>query len=190
MALGRDAPSLAALRRGCARAILGSLPVPVAAELSADEVVAVLLAALQFTAFPEAREALGRARAAGCRVVAVSNWDISLPEVLERVGVAPLLDAVVTSAAVGEGKPAPAIFHHALALAGTAPGDALHVGDDLDADVRGAQACGIQAILLRREPAPAATGARVPASADRDVVTIASLAELSWPERGASRRRA
>jgi putative hydrolase of the HAD superfamily len=88
--------------------------------------------------------------------------------VLERVGLAALVDAVVTSAAVGARKPAPAIFAHALALAGTAPAHALHVGDSLSEDVAGARASGIRPLLLRRD------GIREPG-----VETIGSLAELT-----------
>jgi putative hydrolase of the HAD superfamily len=113
-----------------------------------------------------------RARRAGAHVVVVSNWDVSLAEVLERVGLAPLIDAVVTSAAVGAAKPSPAIFAHALALAGVTAQAALHVGDSLDEDVRGAAGCGIPVVLLRRG-APAA-------AAPDGVATIGGLAELDW----------
>ena len=74
----------------------------------------------------------------------------------------------------GAPKPAAAIFAHALALAGAAAEDALHVGDSLDEDVRGAAACGIPAVLLRRGPSGGAP-------AVEDVATIGSLAELDWP---------
>ena len=87
-------------------------------------------------------------------MVVVSNWDVSLAEVLERVGLAPLLDGVVTSAAVGAAKPDPAIFAHALALAGVPAARARHVGDSLDEDVAGARAAGIEPVLLRRDGGP------------------------------------
>jgi putative hydrolase of the HAD superfamily len=110
----------------------------------------VLLDALCFAAYPDAREALARARRAGARVVVVSNWDVSLVQALERTGLAPLLDGVVTSAAVGVGKPLPAIFAAALDLAGAGPTQCLHVGDSLAEDVAGALAIGIPAVWLRR----------------------------------------
>ena len=174
MGLGRDLAALAALRRRCAEVMRDALPAsePLAA-LDLDTLTQVLLSALRFDAYPDARPALVRARRAGARVVVVSNWDVSLAEVLERVGLAPLIDAVVTSAAVGAAKPAAAIFEHALGLAGVAAEDALHVGDSLDEDVRGAADCGIPAVLLRR-------GARALASAPDGVRTIGGLAELDW----------
>ena len=172
MSLGRDLDSLAALRRRCAEVLREALPASDRlAAIDVEALTEALLGALRFDAYPDARPALLRARAAGARIVVVSNWDVSLAEVLERVGLAPLLDGVVTSAAVGAAKPQPAIFAHALALAGVGAERARHVGDTLDEDVRGASACGIPAVLLCRngEAAPA------------DVPTIGGLDELDWP---------
>jgi putative hydrolase of the HAD superfamily len=98
---------------------------------------------------------------------------VSLLEVLELVGLAPLLDGVVTSAAVGAAKPDPAIFRHAVSLAGAAPVDALHVGDNLGEDVHGARASGIAAVLLARHGAGAGAAPEVP--------VITGLDELRWP---------
>ena len=175
MGLGRDADALAALRHRCAEVLRDALPAGARlAALPIASVTEALLASLRFSAYDDAREGLLAARAAGARVAVVSNWDVSLSEVLELVGLAPLIDAVVTSAAVGAAKPAPAIFRHALALAGVGPGEALHVGDTLSEDVRGAQACGIAAVLLVR-------AARPESAATAGVRTIAGLAELRWP---------
>jgi len=57
----------------------------------------------------------------------------------------------VTSGEVGRPKPAQEIFDAALALAGVAPSEAVHVGDSLEHDVLGAWAAGIPAVLLRRD---------------------------------------
>jgi len=174
MALGRDADSLGALRRRCAAVLRDALPPSESlAALDIAELTEALLAALRFEAYADARPALVRVRAAGARVVVVSNWDVSLHEVLERVGLAPLLHGVVTSAAVGASKPAPAIFRHALALAEVEPRDAVHVGDSVEEDVRGAAACGIRPLLLLRDGESTAADAG-------EVATIASLAELGW----------
>jgi HAD superfamily hydrolase (TIGR01549 family) len=173
MALGRDADSLAGLRRRCAEVLRDALPPNERlARLDGDALTDVLLSSLRFDAYPDARAALVRARGAGARVVVVSNWDVSLHEVLELVGLAPLLDGVVTSAAIGAAKPAPEIFRHALALAGAAPDQAVHVGDSPAEDVAGALACGIRPVLLRRDGGPAAGDG---------VQVIASLDELGWP---------
>ena len=83
-----------------------------------------LLASLRFEPFADVRPALAAARAAGRRIIVVSDWDVSLDEALHRLGLAPVLDGVVTSAAVGARKPSPEIFERALALAGVAAHEA------------------------------------------------------------------
>jgi putative hydrolase of the HAD superfamily len=169
---GRDTDSLMALRRRCAEVLRNALPdSDRLARVDTASLTAALLASLRFTAFDDAREALLAARARGQRAIVVSNWDVSLLEVLELVGLAPLLHGAVTSAAIGARKPSPAIFEHALALAGAAPGQAIHVGDSLEEDVAGARACGIAAVLLRRDGEPGPAG----------VATIASLTQLACP---------
>ena len=80
----------------------------------------------------------------------VSNWDVSLPEVLERCGLDGALDGVVSSAEAGVRKPDPAIFTPALELAGCAPAEALYVGDTPAEDLAAARAAGIPAVLIDR----------------------------------------
>lgn len=140
---GRDAESLAELRRRCA-AIVSS-------ELGREVTPGQLMASIRFCAFPDAAPALAELRGMGLRLVCVSNWDVSLPSVLDRCGLAQSLDAVVTSAELGARKPDPAIFAAALAVAGCDPGETLHVGDTPDEDVQGARAAGIRALLIRRD---------------------------------------
>jgi putative hydrolase of the HAD superfamily len=167
---GRDRESLAGLRRRCAEVLRSALPA--ADELDLDGVTEALLASLRFTAFPDVLPALRRARARGRALVVVSNWDVSLNSVLAGLELAPLLDGIVTSAAAGSRKPAPAIFEQALALVGAAPAEAIHVGDSLEEDVAGARAAGIEPVLIRR-------------SGDREVPglrTIANLTALVPPE--------
>lgn len=163
---GRDADSLAALRRRCAEVVREALPST--AELGADVLTDALLASLRFRAFPDVAPALASLRARGIRLVVVSNWDISLHDVLARLELAPLLDGVLTSAEAGERKPAPGIFRRALALASVAAAEAVHVGDSIHEDVEGARAAGIEPILIRRDGGDAAPGTR----------TIAGMGEL------------
>jgi putative hydrolase of the HAD superfamily len=140
---GRDPDSLAALRRRCA-AILS-------AELGREVAVEEMMAAIRFRAYRDAAPALAEVRALGVRLVCVSNWDYSLPDVLARVGLADELDGVVTSAAVGARKPDPRLFEAALEVAGCAADEALHVGDTPTEDVEGAKAAGLRALLIDRD---------------------------------------
>jgi putative hydrolase of the HAD superfamily len=164
---GRDPEALRGLRRRCAEALRSALPAAALA-LELDPLVAALLASLHFTAFADARPALDAARARGKRLVVVSNWDVSLHGVLRALELEPLLDGIVTSAGVGARKPAPAIFEQALALVGASPDQAIHVGDNLDEDVAGARAAGIEPVLIRRDGGARVAGVRM----------ISTLAEL------------
>jgi HAD superfamily hydrolase (TIGR01549 family) len=61
-----------------------------------------------------------------------------------------------SAATVGVGKPAPDIFHAALRHASARPPEAIHVGDHLEDDIRGASEVGLHTIWvnLKREPRP------------------------------------
>jgi putative hydrolase of the HAD superfamily len=147
---GRDRESLARLRRRCAEKLREVLPLSAQA-LEIDSLEAILLDALQFTAFADAREAIEAVRRLPARALVVSNWDVSLEDVLSRLGLAPLLDSVITSARVGARKPSGAIFARTLELAGVAPERAVHVGDSVQEDVMGARRAGIEPIFLSRD---------------------------------------
>jgi putative hydrolase of the HAD superfamily len=151
---GRDAASLHELRVRCAAAM--------APVLGFDPGVDTLLAALRFHAYPDARPALEELRARGLRIVVVSNWDASLHERLDETGLAPLVDGAVASAELGHAKPDRRIFAHALELAGAPPEAALHAGDTLEADIEGALAAGLRAVLVARD-GPVAAPPGVPA---------------------------
>jgi len=165
---GSDAAGLAALRRASAEAMRPELPPP-AAEADGDALTAALLDSLRFVAYPDAAGALRELRRRGLRLVVVSNWDVSLHERLAETGLAELVDGAVASAEVGSAKPDPAIFAHGLALAGVSAGAAWHVGDSPEADVRGALAAGLRAVLLARDGGAAVADG---------VPVVRSLAEL------------
>jgi putative hydrolase of the HAD superfamily len=139
---GRDEASLADLRERCAGIVSEKLGI----EVTADE----LVEAIRFDAYPDAVPALRELRERGLRLVAVSNWDCSLPAVLERCGLGELLDGAVSSAVAGARKPDPAIFEPALELAGCPPEQAVHVGDTAAEDVVGARSAGIRPLLIDR----------------------------------------
>jgi putative hydrolase of the HAD superfamily len=82
---------------------------------------------------------------------------------------AALVDGAVASAELGHAKPDRAIFDYALALAGAPPEAALHAGDSVEADVEGALAAGLRAVLVARDGA---------ADAPDGVPVVRSLAEL------------
>jgi putative hydrolase of the HAD superfamily len=144
---GRDPEGLERLRDRCAAVLAEALGVP---GLDAAIVRPAMLAALRFTAYPDAARALADLRSRGLALAVVSNWDCSLPRVLDDAGLLELVDVVVPSAVVGAAKPDPVPFRAALAALGTPAAGAVHVGDSPDADVAGARAAGLRAVLLDR----------------------------------------
>ena len=96
---GRDPSRWRELRARSAAVLSEALGRPVEVE--------TLMEAIRFRAFPDAVPALAALGARGLTRVCVSNWDCALPEVLERTGLAPLVDGVVTSASAGARKPDP-----------------------------------------------------------------------------------
>ena len=163
----KDFAGLKDLRRRCA----GIVQAELGTALPVAGVEDAMLAAIRFRPYPEVRSVLGALRERGVARVVVSNWDVSLHDVLERTELRPLVDAVVTSAEFGAAKPDPAIFARALELAGTT--DAWHVGDTPEADLDGARAAGLRGILIDRDTRVA--GSRRPAAR---VTVVGSLLEL------------
>jgi len=140
---GRDPASLAELRSRCAAVLSKALGRTVDVD--------TMMSSIRFRPYPDAIPALQRLRERGAALVCVSNWDCSLPDVLEQCGLDGALDDIVVSATAGARKPAPEIFHRALEIAGCGPDEAVHVGDTAEEDVDGARAAGIRALHLDRD---------------------------------------
>ena len=136
--LGRDASTLRALRHECVRVFLDDLDATVAPH----DFIEPFMSAFVFDLIPGARHALDALRSAGLTLACVANWDVSLHELLQGLGVSDRFATIVASADVGAEKPAPGIFTEALARLGVGAGRALHIGDE-EIDRRGAQAAGM-----------------------------------------------
>jgi len=100
--------------------------------------------------FPDVLPVLLELRRRGLVVGTLSNWVWNLPELLHALDLVGHFDFIGASARIGFEKPHPRIFEWALDQAGAAADEALHVGDHPDADVRGALAVGIDAVLIDR----------------------------------------
>ena len=104
--------------------------------------------------FDDAREALSVTAAAGWRSVIVSNHVPELADLVRSLGLDELVEEVFSSALTGFEKPHPEAFRLALRACGE-PRRRWMVGDNPVADVAGAEALGIPAILVRTSgPAP------------------------------------
>jgi FMN phosphatase YigB (HAD superfamily) len=113
--------------------------------------------------FPWVSAALARLCEAGLQLAVVSNSDGQVARLLERLGYAQYLDAIVDSHVEGIAKPDARLFHIALerlgrddlvkqardCAAGRGPRPpVLHVGDHFRADYLGAREAGLNACLI------------------------------------------
>jgi len=99
--------------------------------------------------YADVLEPLQRWRRQGLRLAVVSNFDQRLLPLLEHLGLATLLDAVVVSSQVGAAKPDPLPFQRALEQLALPPEAVWHIGDSPE-DEAGARAAGIRCLLIRR----------------------------------------
>jgi 2-haloalkanoic acid dehalogenase type II len=91
------------------------------------------------------------------RLAALTNGNANVAS----VGLDRYFSFALSAADVRASKPAPDIFHAALAAAGVAPEESIHVGDNLVDDVHGASAVGMHTIWVNLDGASAdGAGAR------------------------------
>jgi 2-haloalkanoic acid dehalogenase type II len=105
--------------------------------------------------FPDTRPALERTRAAGVRLVIVSNTDRDIMEHTLRQLEVPF-DDVQVAEDVSAYKPADVVFERALERIGEAPGDVLHVAFGFKYDIGPAARAGMRTAWVNRhgEPPP------------------------------------
>lgn len=97
---------------------------------------------------------LSQVRFLGLKTGVLSNADERMRGVLEAKGLLPLLDAVQLSAAGTEPKPHPSAFAAMARALGCEMRRLLHVGDELEADARGAAGAGATGVWLDPRTAP------------------------------------
>lgn len=100
--------------------------------------------------YPEVHEVLQTLRDKGFVLGLVSNWDSRLVKLCRGLEVDRFFDFMLISAVFGIPKPNPKIFQEALRKANIKAEEAVHVGDSLEDDVRGADQAGIKAVWLDR----------------------------------------
>ena len=100
--------------------------------------------------FPDTVPVLEELRADGWTHAILSNHVPELPALVEALGLGELVEVVLTSALTGYEKPHRAAFELALERCGS-PQEVWMVGDNPVADVEGAEAVGIPAVLVRTE---------------------------------------
>lgn len=104
----------------------------------------------QMKVFRDVRPTMRALRKAGYRLAVVSNWEPSLVQTLDRLGIRHYFEAVVTSAVEGVWKPDPGLFRRALERLAVRAEAAVSVGDHLERDFASARQAGMHAVLLDR----------------------------------------
>ena len=84
------------------------------------------------------------------RLALLSNTMSDTPRtVLQQTGLIDHFEVVVCSRDLGIRKPNPQIFDYVLGMLGVESGEAVHVGDSVEADMEGASESGVTAIWIR-----------------------------------------
>ena len=91
---------------------------------------------------------LAALRAAGFKLVVVSNANGALHRAFDRLGLSSAVDVIVDSFLEGVEKPDPRFFQIALERSGSHAETTMHVGDLYHVDVAGARAAAITPVLL------------------------------------------
>jgi putative hydrolase of the HAD superfamily len=99
--------------------------------------------------FPEAIPVLKELRKKGLKIAIVTNQTAHVQlRKLEKLGFTEYVDVLVTSEEAGRDKPHPAPFIFALHKMNLKPDEVMMVGDIIDSDIEGANAAGIDSVLI------------------------------------------
>ena len=93
---------------------------------------------------------LRKLKQSGVTLGVVSNWDSRLHTILKSTGLADYFDFILASAEVGSAKPDKKIFLEAIRRSNVNAKEVCHIGDDIRADIQGANSVEIDAILIDR----------------------------------------
>jgi putative hydrolase of the HAD superfamily len=153
-----DEPSLAALEEAYAGAAIDVLP----------------------SVVPFAIEVVATLRERGYRIGLISNTGrtpgYALREILDRLGLASSIDAMVFSNEHGACKPRPSIFATLREALGVAYDEMMFVGDNLYVDVHGAQSLGITGVHF--DPPTRGTAIAPPFEHGLEIVPDATIRDL------------
>ncbi len=100
-----------------------------------------------FVLYDDTVETLDYLSSNGWRSIILSNHVPELPQIVDGLGLGCYFDACISSANTGYEKPNPEVFNIALSICGY-PDTVWMVGDNVRADVKGANSLGIPAVLV------------------------------------------
>lgn len=132
-----------------------------------------------WTVYADAVQGLRAVREAGLRAVVLTNGNGDHQRSkLDRLALTDEIDELIAGDTLPVGKPDPRAFAHALERLGADKHDVVMVGNSLENDIRGAQAVGIDAVLVDRDDA----------QPDADVPRVQELTQLLDVLRRSARR--
>ena len=131
--------AFATLQRECTGVFLAELGTH---ELDPAEFAPSYVGAMRFERLPGVVESLRQLRRCGLDLAIVANFDLTLRDRLDELGLASFFTAVITPADAGAAKPDPRIFRLAVERLRVTPERTLHIGDG-SSDEEGARAAGL-----------------------------------------------
>ncbi len=103
----------------------------------------------EMSPYPDVEETLAVLQEWGLDVAIVTNLTTRIQlEKLDRLGIGPYIDLLLTSEETGREKPGSVMFTLALARLDRRPSEAMMVGDNVEADIAGANAVGLETVLF------------------------------------------
>ena len=122
--------------------------------------------------FPDVNPVLSKLRERGLKMGIISTaYEQDIDAITQKTGLQKeLFDVIVGADTLKKTKPDPEVFKYALTKLKLKPQETLFVGDEIDADYRGAENAGIHALLIQTTENKT--------SQTSDLSTIASLEEV------------
>jgi 2-haloalkanoic acid dehalogenase type II len=122
--------------------------------------------------FPDVNPVLSKLRERGLKMGIISTaYEQDIDAITQKTGLQKeLFEVIVGADTLKKTKPDPEVFKYALTKLKVKPQETLFVGDEIDADYRGAENAGIHALLIQRTENKT--------SQTSDLNTIASLEEV------------
>jgi 2-haloalkanoic acid dehalogenase type II len=131
----------------------------------------------RITLYDDVIPALQQLRHAGYCLGSMTNGNADV----HRLGIGHLFDFSLTAESVGRAKPHPRLFEQACRLAGVAPAELAHVGDEAATDLAGGLAAGVRVIWMNRLQQPPAPGI-TPHAEVRDMAELLAMLGVDMHE--------
>jgi 2-haloalkanoic acid dehalogenase type II len=102
--------------------------------------------------YPDVKQTLSKLKQKGLKIGLISTaYEEDIDAISKKAGLEiNLFDIVIGANTIKEEKPHPDVFKYALEKLNVKPEEALFIGDNIDADYKGAENVGIHALLIQR----------------------------------------